>query len=399
MIVYGREAFAAGTPLLQALGNIALVTGHAGRANNGMLSIGREANSRGALDMGVRPDRGPGYTNLTRNGMSAGQMLDAAAAGKLQALYIAGLDPATAVPAARAALERVGLLVVQDMFLTPTAQLADYVLPAAAFAERDGTFTNAERRVQRFRAARNSMGESRADWQIFASLGSHLAGMVSAPAELAAAGAQGRVVSSKRRQAVPSVGDVRPWRYRSADDVNAEITASVAIYRDAGYRRLSNAGGVWGRQATADPVYYDGTSYTNTEGFGVQWPSLAEQPNVVFDLVFSQPRAPRQPDNQMLLVVASRLYDGGTGMEGAEGLGFWVAQPYAGLALEDAQRLGVSSGDRLRLTSSAGSLELDARVERNVAAGTLLVPELAALPLGQVKTGVLTPVRVEKVEG
>ncbi len=220
------------------------------------------------------------------------------------------------------------------------------MLPAAAFAERDGTFTNAERRVQRFRAARNSMGESRADWQIFATSGQPSGWNGTGAGR---AGSRGRAGQSGVQQAPPGGaqrGRVRPWRYRSADDVNAEITASVAIYRDAGYRRLSNAGGVWGRQATADPVYYDGTSYTNTEGFGVQWPSLAEQPNVVFDLVFSQPRAPRQPDGQMLLVAAPRLYDGGTGMEGAEGLGFWVAQPYVGLALEDAQRLGVSSGDR-----------------------------------------------------
>jgi len=398
VVVYGREAFAAGTPLLQALGNIALITGHAGRANNGVLPIGRQANSRGALDMGVRPDRGPGYTNLVREGLSAKQMLEAAANGKLQALYIAGLDPVTVTPSARAALGRVGLLVVQDMFLTPTAQLADFVLPAAAFAERDGSFTNAERRVQRFRAARNASGESRADWQILAELGSLIAAKVSAPAELAAAGAPSRVLSSKRRQAVPSVGDVRPWRYRSAADVNAEITSSVAIYKDAGYRQLSNARGVWGRQATADPVYYDGTSYTNTEGFGVQWPSLAEQPSVVFDLVFGQPRTPQKRENELLLVAAARLYDGGTAMEGAEGLSFWVAQPYVGLAPEDAQRLGVGSGDRLRLASSAGALELDALVQRNVAAGTLLVPDLAGIPLGQIRTGVLTPVRVEKVE-
>lgn len=398
VVVYGREAFAAGTPLLQALGNIALVTGHAGRANNGVLPIGREANSRGALDMGVRPDRGPGYTNLTRTGLDAGQMLEAAAGGKLQALYIAGLDPVSATPSARAALERVGLLVVQDMFMTPTAQLADFVLPASSFAERDGSFTNAERRVQRFRAARNSTGESRADWQILASLGSHIAAMVSAPAELAAAGAQSRVLSSKRRQAVPSMDSVRPWRYRSADDVNAEISSTIAIYKGASFRQLSNASGVWGRQATADPVFYDGTSYTNTEGFGVQWPSLAETPSVVFDLVFSQPRTMQSQDDELLMVVASRLYDGGTAMEGSEGLSFWVAQPYAGLAQEDALRLGVSSGDRLRLTSAAGSIELDARLDRNITAGTLLVPELVGIRLEQIKTGVLTPVRVAKVE-
>jgi NADH-quinone oxidoreductase subunit G len=147
-----------------------------------------------------------------------------------------------------------------------------------------------------------------------------------------------------------------------------------------------------------DPVFYDGTSYENTEGYGVQWPTLAEQQNVVFDLVFSQPQTPQPRNGEMLLVAAPRLYNGGTLMQGAEGLSFWVAQPYVGMAKVDAARLGVASGDRLRLSSTRGNLELFALVDGLVGPGTLVVPDLAEIPLGQVQTGVLTPVRVEKVE-
>jgi NADH-quinone oxidoreductase subunit G len=399
IIVYGREAFAAGTPLLQALGNLALLTGHVGRAGNGVLPILRYNNSRGALDMGVRPDRGAGYANLTKTGMNARQMLQAAVNGKLHALYVAGLDPLGANPEAQAALKKVDLLIVQDLFMTPTAELADYVLPAAAFAERDGTYTNAERRVQRFRAARNSLGESRPDWQILGALGRTLANMV--PVFEGAAvgvGAGKGQQPGKKKAAAQQVIERSSWSYRSTDDVNAEIVERVSIYKNASYTRLKATSGVWGRQAVADPVFYDGTSYENTEGFGVQWPTLAEQANVAFDLVFSQPAAPQRRDGELLLIAAPRLYDGGTLMQNAEGLSFWVPQPYVGIARSDAARLGISSGDRLRLVSAVGALELDARIDGTVGEGTLLVPDLADIPLGSLQTGVLTPVKIEKVE-
>jgi NADH-quinone oxidoreductase subunit G len=171
----------------------------------------------------------------------------------------------------------------------------------------------------------------------------------------------------------------------------------VGIYKGASYTTLKATSGVWGRQAVADPVFYDGTSYENTEGFGVQWPTLAEQSNLAFDLVFSQPSALPRRDGEMLVIAAPRLYNGGTLMENAEGLSFWVPRPYVGMARADATRLGVSSGDRVRLTSALGSLELDAMVDGTVGEGTLLVPDLAGIPLGALQTGVLTPVKIEKV--
>lgn len=397
IVVYGREALAAGTSLLQALGNLLLLTGHVGRANNGVLPILRYNNSRGALDLGVRPDKGAGYTPLAQPGRSAREMFAAAARGQLKAMYIAGLDPVAANPATRSALERLDLLVVQDLFLTPTAELADIVLPAAAWAERDGTYTNAERRVQRFRAARNALGDSRPDWQIIAALGRTISQMIGEPAlaTVAADGGRGRAPGASRRVASADSA----WLYRSTDDINAEIVATVGIYRNASYANLKQTGGVWGRQPVADPVFYDGTSYKNTEGFGVQWPTLAEQPNVVFDLVLSAPEAPQAASDELLLVSVARLYDGGTLMQEAEGLSYWVAQPYVAVSGADAERLNIRSGDRLRLVSRVGAIELPARLERGVAPGTLQVPDLEAIPLAQVQTGVVTPVRVEKVEG
>lgn len=253
--------------------------------------------------------------------------------------------------------------------------------------------------MQRFRAARNSLGESRPDWQIFGALGRTLANMVPVfeGAAVGVGAGRGQQTSKKKSPARTATAQ-SSWGYRSTDDVNAEIVERVAIYKNASYAKLKATSGVWGRQAVADPVFYDGTSYENTEGFGVQWPALAEQSNVAFDLVFSQPVTTQRRDGELLVIAAPRLYDGGTLMQNADGLSYWVPQPYVGIARADAARLGIRSGDRLRLSSSVGALELEAKIDGTVGEGTLLVPDLAEIPLGSIQTGVLTPVKIEKVE-
>ncbi len=245
IVMYGREALTLGKGLPQAIGNLLLLTGHVGKPGSGALPILRYNNSRGALDMGVRPDRGPGYATLAKRGLNAREIIEGAANGTIRALYVAGSDPAAVSPAAAAALERVDFLVVQELFMTPTAQLADVVLPAAAFAERDGTFTNGERRVQRFRQARPSPGEARPDWQIFATLGRALAQLMPEPTMAAA---EGRT-KNRGGAAVAVAPAARPWAYRSTDDINNEIVRTVGIYSGAGYDKLRSEGGVWGRQA------------------------------------------------------------------------------------------------------------------------------------------------------
>ena len=126
---------------------------------------------------------------------------------------------------------------------------------------------------------------------------------------------------------------------------------------------------------------------------------MAEQGRITFDLVFSQPEVVRPADGTLMLVAAHRLYDGGTLMTNAELLQFWVADPYVGLSHEDAGHLRVESGDKVRVTSSVGSIDLWARIDNDVPTGTALVPDLEKIPLAGIQTGVLTPVRLEKVEG
>jgi len=130
--------------------------------------IVRRSNFQGALDMGVLPDYYPGYrkVNAGTAGKNAVEMVDAIAAGKMHALYIMGDDPVGSDPGLKPVLAKLEFLVVQDVFMTETAQMADVVLPAASYVEKSGTLTNLERRLQQVNRAEEPYGESRPDWEI-----------------------------------------------------------------------------------------------------------------------------------------------------------------------------------------------------------------------------------------
>ena len=179
-----------GTENVMSLSNLALVTGNLGKSGAGVNPLRGQNNVQGACDMGALPIVMPSYqpvnspetiarfreawgVDLPENpGLTVTQAIPEAAAGRVKMLYIMGENPMISDPDThhvKAGLEK-AFLVVQDIFLTETAQLADVVLPAAVFAEKEGTFTNTERRVQRVRQAVMAPGEARPDWWILAQL-------------------------------------------------------------------------------------------------------------------------------------------------------------------------------------------------------------------------------------
>src|SRR5581483_722310 len=188
MLIYGLGVtqHVCGTENVIALSNLALATGHVGIDGAGINPLRGQNNVQGACDMGALPDVLCGYQKVAdpaararferawgtplsaRPGLTSLAMQHAAHDGALRAMLILGEDPAVTDPAqhgVRRALGSLDALVVCDLFLTETARLADVVFPAAAFAEKDGTFTNTERRVQRVRRALAPPGEARADWE------------------------------------------------------------------------------------------------------------------------------------------------------------------------------------------------------------------------------------------
>jgi len=394
IVVYGSEARGAG--LAQELGALAALAGKVGRANSGLLALLPGGNSRGALDMGVRPDAGPGYAPLGKPGMAARQVWAAAAEGKVRALWIAGLDVAAELPAARAAVEAAEFVVVQELFLTETAQLADVVLPASSVAERDSTYTNAERRVQRSRQARGPVGASRPDWQIVQGVAQLLAELAVAPAATAVAspvkGGRGRASTNTL------VAEGPTWDYITASDVAGEIAARVPGYAGITYPALTatGAGGAWGRQPN-EAVYYDGTSYENSEGVGIQPPSPLEAGRTVASLAPREQAGGPADERPLTLLAQPLAYDNDPLLRGSK-LQPRLATAFVALSVADAERQNIHPGDSVRLTSRIGELVLPARVVTDLPAGVVVVPAgVEGAGLHAIQTGPRTRVSVSKV--
>ncbi|MEO9254517.1 MAG: molybdopterin-dependent oxidoreductase, partial [Tepidiformaceae bacterium] len=183
-----------GTDNAHSLLNLALLTGQLGRPGSGVSPLRGQNNVQGCGDAGCIPDSLPGYqsyedsviapfeaaweTQLPRTtGLKATDMVELIKTGTIRAMYIVGENPLLSEPNlhhATDSFKALDFLVVQDLFLHETAELADVVLPACSFAEKDGTFTNSERRVQRVRQAIHAVGQSRPDWQIVSEIASRM---------------------------------------------------------------------------------------------------------------------------------------------------------------------------------------------------------------------------------
>jgi NADH-quinone oxidoreductase subunit G len=333
IILYGPEAGGqAWLPLQRAVANLAIVTGFVGRPNNGVVAVLPHANSRGAADLGVLPDRLPGYVPVDKPGLGVPAML----AGGVRALLVAAADPLVGV----ARPEGLEFLVVQELLLTETAQQADVVLPAAAVGERDGTFTNLERWVQRFNPGLLPPGQARPDWIIVRELASLL-------------GAE--------------------WLYATIGGVLAEMAQAIPLYAGMSYERLAQPVPLSRRMSH---YIYAGMSFQAEAQEGIQWPTQAEDSSVKLDLAWADPLLPVtfvQP-NRFTLVTPRVLYDGGHLLGQAEILGTHLVQPHVALARADAQALGVANGEVVQVSAGGRQVTLPAQVDGRVPQGVVAIP-------------------------
>ncbi len=357
LILYGREAMFAqqnDVAVARAMTALLLITGHVGRANNGLVALYPHNNSTGAFDFGLLPDGGVGRTRVDARGLSAREMT----AGKVRGLYVMACDPA-----ADSNFVKPEFLVVQDLFLTETAQLADVVLPAQSFAERDGTFTNTERRVQLFRAALKPVGEAKPDWWIVAEI-------------------------AKRLNA--------NWNYKAASEIMEEIAATVPLYQGMTLAALAENVKMprppFGQGNPSDQPTEIAMGELENISSGKAWQSVAESDaRAKFELVWNEPARPPTTDGRPLtLVVARSLYDRGTLVSKSQIVQPRVPSPFVEINSQDAEQLGIADGARVRVSFDARVLELNARVDGHVPPGAVLIPNnldgTAALPLGaQVK--------------
>jgi len=338
---YGSEGLTyeqSGT-LARLLANLLLIENgdgesHAGRLNNGLIPVWPDNNTQGAWDMGIHPALGPGYAPLTEPGLAAAAMYDGAAEGSLQALYIAGADPVgDGLMADRGQLQ---FLVVQELFMTETAAQADVVLPAQSWAEREGTFTSGERRVQRYYPAIPVVGQCRADWQILAQIGE-------------------RVGLGK-----PAFAASLAFR---------DLAKAVKPYEGMDYRSLAWTEKQW-PDVGGEDLYYGGNAYNNRSGLGQQWAATAERGAVEpFDI----PALADTISTDLHVVHTAALYTPGTLINQSKVLLPRVARPTLYLHQADAADQGVADGEPVMVRVNERQVEATTHVNGHAPQGTALL--------------------------
>ncbi|HYN88876.1 MAG TPA: molybdopterin-dependent oxidoreductase, partial [Ardenticatenaceae bacterium] len=343
VVMVGREALVNAGANAQALvdGVVALLTatGKGGQPNSGLVALWPHNNTQGANDMGILPDFGPGYEPLPQRGATIDEMLGGRA--QLRAAYVVAADPARDRPASRPILQGLDFLIVQDLFLTETAQMADVVLPAASFAEREGTFTNMERRVQRFAEGLQSPGEARPDWWIFAQLADRF--------------------------------DADWPTYATAQDISNELVKRVKLYKGLTYENLEGSAVPWTTTAAGHHIY-TGTGLMNT-WLGQAWEVEAQAKKPKFELRWTEAGDVDAPAaGQLRIIPVRELYDRGTMIAHSTLLDLRRARPYALLNPADAATLGVSEADQIVVSSDGIRATLPLRFDPNLTPGSVAIP-------------------------
>lgn len=315
---YGAEGvtYAETEAIARLLGNLLLLKnggeGRVGRANNGLIPVWPHNNTQGAWDMGVHPAFEPGYKPVKEAGLSAAEVYDGVGDGRIKALYVMAADPVgDGLLAGRGQLE---LLVVQELFMTETAALADVVLPAQSWAEREGTFTSGERRVQRYYPAVTAVGASRPDWQILAQVGER-------------------------------VGLGKPAF--AASLVFRDISKAVKSYKAMDYRTLAQVVQQW-PMVSDEALYYGGTAFENRSGLGQQCPiTPPKEP-------FAVPDVDVTPPDGLALVRAAALYTPGTLNRYSPVIAQRLAQPTLLLHPAEAAKLALAAGEMAQVAARVG---------------------------------------------
>lgn len=341
-----------GTNNVLALANLAMMTGQIGKVSSGVNPLRGQNNVQGACDMGGLPNVYTAYQRVdddaararfekvwgvplpARAGLTLMEMMKGIADGKVKALLILGENPILSDPNAsrvKEELKHLDLLAVQDIFLSETAELAHVVLPGVSFAEKDGSFTNTERRVQRIRKAIDPIGNSRPDWQIICELSSRLG---------------------------------YPMRYDSPGEIMDEIASLTPSYGGIDYERLDKEGLQWPCPAKDHP----GTPVLHKDKF--------TRGKGKFHVTPYAP-APELPDENypFLLTTGRVLYHYHTLMtRKSKGLSEIYPEGSIEVNPEDARRLGIRPDNGLvKVTSRRGSVRVKAKIADNLPPGVVFM--------------------------
>jgi formate dehydrogenase alpha subunit len=342
-----------GTGNVRALANLVLATGKIGREGSGLNPLRGQNNVQGACDVGALPEYYSGYQKVNdeknqekfekawgaklsnKLGLTATEMTEAADAEKIKAMYVMGENPMLSDPDinhTRKAFEKLEFLVVQDIFMSETAELADVVLPASCFAEKDGTFTNTERRVQRVRKAVEPPGEAMEDWKIIMKLSNAFG---------------------------------YKMEYKSPADIMDEIASNTPQYAGISFDRLEGLGIQW----PCPDKNHPGTKTLHKEKF--------TRGKGQFTKVEFIPSKELPDDEYPFILTTGRMlthYHTGTMTRRSAGPNEQVKEGYVEISPEDANRLGVKHGEKVKVTSRRGQIDIKAKVTDMVSQGIVFIP-------------------------
>lgn len=376
MIIYsmGITQHTHGVDNVKSCANLAMLTGNIGLPGTGVNPLRGQNNVQGACDMGALPNVYSGYQKVEdeqirhkfekawgvkdlprKNGLASTTAFDFAAQGKLKAMYILGENPMISHPDqnhVRKSLEKLELLIVQDIFPTDTSELADIVLPATSYAEKDGTFTSTERRVQRVRKAIEPIGRSRPDWQILCEIATR-------------AGYDG-------------------MQYNNPSEVMDEIAHLTPIYGGVSYERIDNIGIQWpcpDKDHPGTPVLHSGRF---TRGLGkfipVEYRPSAELPDVEYPFILSTGRCYFH-------------FHTGTMTRRTRLLDREEPHPYIEIHPEDCENLGIRNRQLVYIRTRRGEVKAEARITDRVKQGVLFMPfHFKEAPANRLTNNALDPV-------
>lgn len=342
-----------GTDNVWSTANLQMLCGNLGKVGGGVNPLRGQSNVQGACDMGCLPNVYPAYQKVIdksaldkfkkgwnaklsdKVGLTVTEMIDGAYDGSLKALYVMGENPFLSDPDqhhVEEAFRRIDFMVVQDIFLTETAQFADVVLPSACFAEKSGTLTNTERRVQRLEKAVSAPGQAKEDWEIIQGIAN-------------AMGAK--------------------WNFTSAEDICKEIAVFAPSYGGISWERLKTVDGL---QWPCPDNKHPGTPVLHTQGFkrglglmkAIEFKEPAEAPDKTYPFTLTTGRILEQ-------------FHTGTMSRKTEGLNN-LAGPMVMISKEDAVKLKIKNNKVVKIETRRGAIEAPACVTENIGRGTIYIP-------------------------
>lgn len=362
-----------GTSNVMNLSNLALLCGNIGIEGAGINPLRGQNNVQGACDMAALPNYFPGYHkvleeenvkkfeehwNCTLNrkmGLRIPEMLDGAAEGSVKAMYIMGEDPVLSDPDAnhvKHAINSLDFLVVQDINMTETAKLADVVLPATCYAEKEGTFTASERRVQRVRKAVEAPGQARIDWTILAEVSKRLGG--------------------------------HGFDWKCAEDIFNEIRKCIPNYSGISYEKIDRLNGVQWPCTSED---HEGSKYLHKGKF-----ARGERALMV-PVEYEGPKELENDEYPIILSTGRALYHYNVMTRYSNALDGILPHELVEICAEDAAKYGLEDGDFMRVTSRRGSVVGRAKITERVKPGLIYMTfHFSETPVNQLTSAHYDPI-------